>query len=441
MYLKSFTQKNFELHIEKFYKKFLKKNKSFQEDYHGISAVDIFYDQNKIARILNKLIKNGQYSFDPPIEKNIYTGKKKRHIFSYSTLDNLVQSVLYEHLSACSNKFIFPNVYSYIKGKSSYQAVAHFLKYIRKVRKNNKIDVFVLRGDIFEYTDSIPIGKSSFVWKIFEQLLVHLPEQEKKYFLKLITHLLRPELKTSDGFEYQKIIGIPTGNSISTLVANLYLLELDHYFSQIPDSFYARYGDDFFFAHTNLQHFLQAKQEMLNVIKKLELRLNESKNHCFYFTKAGKKLHFEGDKVDEIIGTNKINFLGYQIYAEGSYSPSCVVFKKIIRNITARVKNTNAIFSHLDSSERGKILCQSVNNMFNLEHSFCMPEVKILLNKVTNRGYLKNLDYEIALTISEAVSGEKGVRSWRKISYQTVRQQWGLISLCQLKNNYNLIKQ
>ena len=48
--------------------------------------------------------------------------------------------------------------------------------------------------------------------------------------------------------------------------------------------------------------------------------------------------------------------------------------------------------------------------MFNLEHSFCMPEVKILLNKVTNRGYLKNLDYEIALTISEAVSGEKGVR-------------------------------
>lgn len=62
-------------------------------------------------------------------------------------------------------------------------------------------------------------------------------------------------------------------------------------------------------------------------------------------------------------------------------------------------------------------------------------QIKRILTLSNDRDCLKQLDFLIALKVAEICSGRKGVRAFRYISYKKIRSQWGLKSLCQVKNS------
>ena len=63
--------------------------------------------------------------------------------------------------------------------------------------------------------------------------------------------------------------------------------------------------------------------------------------------------------------------------------------------------------------------------------------MKQLLDCCTDREQLKEMDYHLALYLAQQLTGCQGVRAFRQVSYKTIRQDWGLHSLCQLRNQVN----
>jgi hypothetical protein len=53
---------------------------------------------------------------------------------------------------------------------------------------------------------------------------------------------------------------------------------------------------------------------------------------------------------------------------------------------------------------------------------------------VTDRGYLKWLDHELALTVLEAVFGRRNVRHFRRLPAKILRARFGLQSLVRNRN-------
>jgi len=57
-----------------------------------------------------------------------------------------------------------------------------------------------------------------------------------------------------------------------------------------------------------------------------------------------------------------------------------------------------------------------------------------LRSVITNRPQLHALDYQIARTIVETLTGTEGVRAFRRVPYRTLRREWELVSLYHQRN-------
>jgi hypothetical protein len=58
----------------------------------------------------------------------------------------------------------------------------------------------------------------------------------------------------------------------------------------------------------------------------------------------------------------------------------------------------------------------------------------LLRRVVTDRADLRQLDYSIARVVLEAVTGRSSPQEFRQVPYRKMREKWGLISLCQARN-------
>ncbi len=394
-----------------------KPERLFAPDVNGVSIADLYLNRKDIGFLLARLLQEESFYFHPPTQKYQRVGKKMRHIFSYILVDRLMLCILNELLGQAALSFISAHVYSYIKGRSHKQAVGQFLQYLRKIQKTQgKPDVFVLRADISNYTDSIPVGSHSHLWQILDKIIDQLPDAiNKQYIHKLVMETLRPIITTPEGFAYQKSVGVPTGNALSNLTANIYLLELDEIAIRVPDGFYARFGDDFIFAHPDLEKFVDCETKILEKIAHLGLSVQHTKKQRFYLTRAGKKLLGH----DEFTGCNKINFLGYVIYANRQVSFSNDYIKHLLSEVKQRIMNCLSVNPDRDPEDKGRLVCATINTILDVNNPFSEKKLKNKLKQITHRGTLKQIDYAIALLVAENLTGIKGVRAFRKIPYQS----------------------
>jgi hypothetical protein len=417
--------------IDRLHEKALSLNKIFRKDIAGVSIADVYIDKKRVSKILLKELSQGSYKFSPPLEKKIKKSEKERTIYSYTVLDNIVQSLFFEKIMFYFEKNISKNVFSYRKGRTNKSAVLDFQKFLKK---NKNEDLFVFRCDIKNYTDSIPIKNSSLLWGMIENILktTHFSQEENIYIYESIKAVLRPIIRQS-GVEFQKIVGIPTGCIMSTLVANLYLKDIDNLLSQDKNAFYARFGDDFLFAHKDFLTFDKILKELYKTIDLLSLEQNEDKRKIFYFTKAGKSISLHIDGIDHFVkGTNKFDFLGYNIHAEGGTSAKSKVFKRAMKHIKRIILNLHKEIPQ-KKEDKAYILCKLLNHSIYSRKNDPSSEITNFIDKTTNIGALKTIDYEIAHLISQKITGIKGVKSWRHLSYKELREKFGLKSFCKNK--------
>jgi hypothetical protein len=418
--------------ISKTYNKLLSSYRVFDQDRAGINIFEIYVDRKNLTKTLIQALLNGYYQLMQYDEKKIYINSKLRHIANYSFIDRLVLGIFYDVFREKTLHLISPFVYSYLSGRSAKQAVQTFSSYLKQVQTaNNQINVYILRADVTNYGKSIPTDHHAIFWSYFRDVLEEVTDvEQRQFFLLMLEEAIRPILFTEDNLPYQKIVGIPDGSPFSTLINNLYLSELDKALSEIPQAFYARYGDDFIYAHTNINQFKEGEARITAILDKLRLQSNQNKRQRFYLTHAGKAPTNSG----EFIGSNKIDFCGFIIFSDGTKTLKHSAIKKMLRKIKQRLMNAAPMLSHLDLEKRGRALCHIANNLLNEKKSFKEPTIKRVFKEISNRGSLKQIDYSIALIIAELLTGINGVRAFRKISYAKLRRKYHLISLCREKN-------
>ena len=116
--------------------------------------------------------------------------------------------------------------------------------------------------------------------------------------IKIINDVLK-NTQIYNGEKIKSTKGIPQGLAISTLLANIYLMDLDRDFQEKKNIKYYRYVDDIFiFGNNNI--FVE-KEKLIYKIKRLKLKVNKKKTIT---NKIGKEFNFLGYKIsnEKIIG-------------------------------------------------------------------------------------------------------------------------------------------
>lgn len=154
--------------------------------------------------------------------------------------------------------FIYDS-YSCRLNKGTHKAVSRFVKFTRKLSRNNTKRIFALKCDIRKFFDSV--------------------DQD------ILLELIKKKIKDSDAiWLIKKIVksfidGIPLGNVTSQLFANIYLNGLDQFIKhKFKAKYYLRYCDDFVILGENKEYLTNLIPLVDNFLKeKLKLFLHQDK--------------------------------------------------------------------------------------------------------------------------------------------------------------------
>ncbi|WP_304225403.1 reverse transcriptase/maturase family protein [Gracilinema caldarium] len=198
---------------------------------------------------------------------------KKRQIFALPFRDRVVQHALNAVIEPIFERCMIYDSYACRRGKGTHQAARRMAYFLGK--SNN---YYYLKADIKAYFSSInrTILRTIIARKINDENI-----------LWLIDEILN---STPDS-------GLPIGNLMSQLFANVYLHELDHYIKNVCGvKFYIRYMDDFIILHNNKAYLCGLLSKIKSFLRtQLALELNDK-------TKVGKT-------------SNGIEFVGYRIWS------------------------------------------------------------------------------------------------------------------------------
>lgn len=426
----------YEEQIHRLHQKYLQSNRLYKSGPDGVSFASICFDSRNFAKMLARTVATGKYRAHPARTRVVTINNKSRKLYEFHLNDVIVHAVIASVLNEAMAPLLSPHLYSYRKGVCWSDALADFAAYVRKHRKACKDPkqrgLFVIRRDVTKYTDSIPVDANSSLWPILREAMAAktpLPRRDRKFW-EVVENVIRPEVVSEEGLLYSNITGVPTGSPISTTLFNLYLTSMDRALIAIPGAFYARYSDDFLFAHSDPSAVRKADQIIDHYLGSQRLRSHKTKDDNLYFNGAGKS----SDAWPDARGTSTISFLGCKVSFEGTVSLEGRKIKLLYRDISRRARRTMKAVGEARPEEAGPIVCAAINDSLNPRSPCHQQSSQALQSAVTDRGQLKDIDYNIARIVAQTLSGIGGVRAFRKIRYRTLRQHWGLNSLLHLRN-------
>lgn len=265
----------------------VKKNSAPGMDNMSAKELPDYWRKNKTI-IMNK-IHSGQYY---PIPFRIYfkskSGKKeKRKISICSAKDQMLQHCLRFEIEQWFVPVFHNNSYGFIKNRNTAQALQKCLFYM-----NNGL-VYVVDSDIKKCFDSID-----------HQILLNILEKEvsDKRVLRLIGRFLKNPGLCGKDF-YPNDIGVPQGSSLSPLLANIVLNQLDWYLENRSVAF-VRYADDLVLFCETEEKAKRAMEELkVYLRKRLLLTLNMEKTSVC----SADKLEFLGHSFCKLSGIYQLS--------------------------------------------------------------------------------------------------------------------------------------
>jgi hypothetical protein len=199
----------------------------------------------------------------------------------------------------------------------------------------------------------------------------------------------------------------------------------------VPGAFYARYGDDFLFAHPQAEVAREAAAIMDEKLDALWLTVNEKKRRTLFLTPAGRPA---GDWPDAT-GSSSVPFLGTRIDGKGTVGLDETKVRSLLRELGRRTEATARTLRHAERDRVGRAVCAVVNQALEPTNALTQQRSAVLLRRVvTDRHQLEQLDYQIARIVLRAVSGRRQAAVFREIPYRRLRREWGLVSLVAARN-------
>lgn len=205
---------------------------------------------------------------------------KKRDIYALPFRDRVAQHMINNKIEPIIERRFYYHSYACRKGKGMHKAADYAQECIRNLSFEGK-QVYTLKADIHKYFNSVD-------HEILKQILSRIFKD--KGLLSLMFYII--DSYGEDGR------GLPVGNLLSQLFANLVLNELDNYVkNELQVKYYIRYMDDFVIFHNDREHLEE-------VLQKIEAFL-------------GERLKLTLNPKTQIINTkNGLDFCGYRIYKD-----------------------------------------------------------------------------------------------------------------------------
>lgn len=205
---------------------------------------------------------------------------KKRDIYALPFRDRVAQHMINSKIEPIIERRFYYHSYACRKGKGMHKAADYAQERIRNLSFEGK-QVYALKADIHKYFNSVD-------HEILKQILSRIFKD--KGLLTLLFYII--DSYGEDGR------GLPVGNLLSQLFANLVLNELDDFVKhELKEENYPRYMDDFIIIHNDREHLKEALQ-------KIEAFL-------------GERLKLTLNPKTQIINTkNGLDFCGYRIYKD-----------------------------------------------------------------------------------------------------------------------------
>lgn len=247
---------------------------------YGIEELIIQEDIHLYTRYIQDLLINDKYEFDEYTEF-IIKEPKERLIHAPSAKDKIVQLAINNILSPEFNKRFINDSYACIVGKGTHKCIEQIQNYMNRAYYKYGPKCYILKLDI-----------KKFFYNIDRDILKRLYKNKikDKRLLKLINIIIDSSNSISEK-------GLPLGNTLSQLSANVYINEFDQYVKRVLKiKYYIRYMDDMFLmleSKEKAKEILHLSEKFLN--EKLNLQLNKNKSQ--YFTIR-----------------NGLNAIGFKIY-------------------------------------------------------------------------------------------------------------------------------
>lgn len=391
-----------------------------------------------LGRLLADTLAQGTYELEPARTRRVTVHDKERVLYEFRLTDRIVHGAIASLLTDAIRPVLSGAVYSYVSGIDWTRAIADFARYVRAHRSSRPDPrmrgLYVLRRDIQDYTDSIPLGEGSAIWPLLERTLEPDPgDPASREHWEILKRAIRAEFQPADapeGVLATKVLGVPTGSPVAPPLFNLYLSPMDRELDRIPGGFYARYCDDFLFAHPDADVVEDVDERVDEILSSLCLRTNRLKDRRIYFNGAGRRSWLWSGAA----GSDFVSFLGCRVTFSGTVSLRRRKMRALLRDLSARAERTFRLTGSAPPEVSGPLVCAAINAALDPSTRFAQKSALLLRAVVTDRSQLKQIDYRIARIVLRVLTGKMTVRAFREIPYRRLRNEWGLVSLLHERN-------
>lgn len=206
------------------------------------------------------------YKFSEYIEFKVYE-PKERVINAPCYRDKIVQLAIVNIIKEIYYPCFIHDSYACIDNKGTHKCVERISYFMRKAKWEYGDRAYVVKVDMKKFFYSIDR-------KILKRLL------KKKIKCNKTLDLLFEITDSADAIDEK---GLPLGNTISQLCANITMNELDQYCKRnLRIKYYIRYADDVVIIAKNKEKALIIKRKIIQYVgSKLNLRVNKNKTKIF----------------------------------------------------------------------------------------------------------------------------------------------------------------
>jgi hypothetical protein len=394
----------------------------------AVALADIARHAREVAKQLAREIPEGGHTFRPLVPRKARLNGKERTIYRLDALDAVVWSALVRVLTVGFDARLGTHLFSYRKGYSQWRAAAAFLEYAHQHERTRRDPrtrgLFVLRRDVRRYDETIPVRDDSSLWSTLAELCTASTFGYRGDFGLFLKRAFRPEVAQPDGSVRRLELGVPTGMPTQTIACNTYLLPVDRKILSIAGCFYARFGDDILFAHSELEAAERAARLFDEEIDRLALTFNAEKSQAFYLTRPGRA----HDSAKHFAQCTRLPYLGFDVAFEGARLRADKR-RTMWLSLSRRIEAADRLVSDRDSKVRALAMCQTVRTALDPSSTLSERYAPWLRHAICSRLDLAQLDHDLALTIAQRLSHQRGVRAFRSFPPRALRTEYGLPSL------------
>lgn len=266
--------------------------------------INLWENLHRIYSDLNRFEYTLQESIAFVVKRPVY-----REVFAARFRDRILHHILYNKVNHIFEEHIFiDDCYACRKGKGTLYGIKRCSEKIRECSHNYTKSCYIFKGDLKSFFMNIDKHKlykitrhvinkygnfspddMQFIDYLLQKIIFNCPQNNcvrhgnLKHWDKLPSD---KSLFNRDNFH-----GIPIGNLMSQILANLFLSVLDWYIVyELGCKYYGRYVDDFYIIHQDKKFLLNCRTKISNKISILGITLHPKKSYLQHYTKGVKFL-------------------------------------------------------------------------------------------------------------------------------------------------------